>query len=237
MKNKVKDTTNGDDDKSGDAPRDDQTIHHWVARMDGVIGRRNALRRGTVYNVIEIGETLMEIKSRFPRQFEAVIADNEERWRFGPRTARRYMAIASDERIRTHGSEMPPSWRTLYELTRLGDDEWAARLEDGTINPDMERADIEKRGVPGKSKKWGRPKVGMKRKKNDTRLEALNSAIRHLADIGIDDVRALMQATPPDDVLKTRAIWRQHLKAAHDLLASCMNALDGMVTRTGGDRR
>lgn len=210
----------------------DDTIHHWVARMDGVIDRRNALRRSTVENVIEIGETLMEIKSRFPRQFEAVIADNEERWRFGSRTARMYMAIASDERIRNHGSEMPPSWRTLYELTRLSDDQWEARIEDGSMNPYMERADVGGRTVPGKAKKFGRPKISTKRKKNDTRLTDLNSAIRHLAEIGVGDVRALMQATPGDELLKTRAIWRQHLKSAHDLLTSCMAAFGEMIVET-----
>jgi hypothetical protein len=31
------------------------------------------------------------------------------------------MAVARDERIRKHASDMPPSWMTLYELTKLDD--------------------------------------------------------------------------------------------------------------------
>ena len=40
---------------------------------------------------------------------------------FGDRTARRLMAIARDPRIsnRTHASLLPPSWMTLFELTKL----------------------------------------------------------------------------------------------------------------------
>jgi N6-adenosine-specific RNA methylase IME4 len=37
---------------------------------------------------------------------------------------------------------LPASWGTLYELTKLDDDQFEARIEDGTINPDMERKAI-----------------------------------------------------------------------------------------------
>ena len=35
--------------------------------------------------------------------------------------------IAKDERVsnRNHGSDLPSSWRTLYELTKLDDETWA----------------------------------------------------------------------------------------------------------------
>jgi hypothetical protein len=40
---------------------------------------------------------------------------------FGVRTAERYMAVAAHPLLSkaTHGSSLPPSWRTLYDLSRL----------------------------------------------------------------------------------------------------------------------
>jgi hypothetical protein len=40
---------------------------------------------------------------------------------FDPRTARMLMTVAKHPIIsnRNHGSVLPPSWRTLYELTKL----------------------------------------------------------------------------------------------------------------------
>jgi hypothetical protein len=71
-----------------------------------------------------------------------------------------YMAIASDQRLRNHGAVLPPSWRTLYELTRLSDEAFEERIADGTIHPGMERADVEGRGVPGNSfTEWKRRDV------------------------------------------------------------------------------
>jgi hypothetical protein len=39
-------------------------------------------------------------------------------------------------------SHLPHSWGTLYELTRLDDQDFEALLGDGTINPEMTRADL-----------------------------------------------------------------------------------------------
>ena len=60
---------------------------------------------------------------------------------FGPSTAQRLMKIGRDRRLTNpaHGPLLPPSWRTLYELTKLSDAEFNAMLTDGRIRPDMER--------------------------------------------------------------------------------------------------
>ena len=66
--------------------------------------------------------------SRLPRgEFLAMVASELP---FGDRTARRLMAIARDPRIsnRTHASLLPPSWMTLFELTKLDDAQFQARL-------------------------------------------------------------------------------------------------------------
>ena len=61
---------------------------------------------------------------------------------FGARSARMLMAIARDERIRKHVSVLPPHWGTLAELTKLPPEVFAAKIADGTINPEMQRKDV-----------------------------------------------------------------------------------------------
>ena len=43
---------------------------------------------------------------------------------FGPRTAQRLVVVARNSRFAktTHGSLLPPNWRTLYEITKLSDE-------------------------------------------------------------------------------------------------------------------
>lgn len=61
---------------------------------------------------------------------------------FGIRTAQCLIAIVEDDRLANHGSLLPASWRTLYELTKLTDDELAHLVAEGILNPEMERAEI-----------------------------------------------------------------------------------------------
>jgi hypothetical protein len=63
---------------------------------------------------------------------------------FGERTAQRLMEIARHPVLSdpTHGSRLPPSWRTLYELTRLPNPLLLAKIKDHTINSEMERRDV-----------------------------------------------------------------------------------------------
>jgi hypothetical protein len=64
----------------------------------------------------------MSNQRRHPAPHGEFLAMVENDLPFGDRTARRLMAIARDPRIsnRTHASILPPSWMTLYELTKLG---------------------------------------------------------------------------------------------------------------------
>jgi hypothetical protein len=54
------------------------------------------------------------------------------------------MAIAKDERLVTHVSQLPPSVGHLYELSRLDDETFKAGIDRKLIHPEMERADIKK---------------------------------------------------------------------------------------------
>jgi hypothetical protein len=74
---------------------------------------------------------------------------------FGPRTRQRLIAIATHSILATHVSQLPPSWGTLYELTRVPGNILLAKLRDGTIKPDLERRDIRSKilGQPPRSSK------------------------------------------------------------------------------------
>lgn len=98
--------------------------------------------RKSVEAIFEVGRLLSSAKERLVHgEFEIMI---EGALPFGARTAQRLMAIARDERLTkpTHVSLLPPSWGTLYELTKLPNETFEARIADGTIRPDMERRDV-----------------------------------------------------------------------------------------------
>ena len=98
--------------------------------------------RQSVEAIIDTGRLLSEAKSALGHgTFSKLI---HEELPFSARTAQRLMAIASDPRLTdaTHVSLLPPHWGTLYELTRLDDGQFAHRIADGTIRPDMDRKDI-----------------------------------------------------------------------------------------------
>jgi hypothetical protein len=77
--------------------------------------------QSSVDGILRTGCLLVAAKAdpKLPRgQFEAMI---EKDLPFKPRTAQRLMKIARHQLISnaTHVSLLPPSWGTLYELTRL----------------------------------------------------------------------------------------------------------------------
>ncbi|HWX36746.1 MAG TPA: MT-A70 family methyltransferase [Steroidobacteraceae bacterium] len=98
--------------------------------------------RKSVEAIIEVGRLLTNAKAQLDHgEFTAMV---NAKLPFGPRTATRLMAIGRDSRLtnRTHVSVLPNSWGTLYELTKLDDDQFQAKIADGTIRPEMERKDI-----------------------------------------------------------------------------------------------
>src|ERR1043165_7534490 len=97
--------------------------------------------RKTFEAIVEAGQWLIRAKAKLDHgEFQPMI---ESQLPFGPRTAQKLMAIAQDNRMvanATHASLLPPRYDTLYELTKLDNETFEARLADGTIRPDMERA-------------------------------------------------------------------------------------------------
>lgn len=111
------------------------TPHDWAARI-------SATWRASVEAIIETGRLLAQAKDALEYgEFEAMC---DKALPFSGRTAQRLMAIAADQRLSkaTHVSLLPPHWGTLYEITKLPDEQFEARVADGTIRPDMERRDI-----------------------------------------------------------------------------------------------
>jgi Protein of unknown function (DUF3102) len=101
--------------------------------------------RLSVEAICATGQLLAEAKADLPHgQFTKMI---ESETRFSVRTAQRLMAIGQDKRIAealntTHAPLLPGNWGTLYELTRLSDDQFRKGLESGIIRPDMERSEV-----------------------------------------------------------------------------------------------
>jgi site-specific DNA-methyltransferase (adenine-specific) len=113
---------------------------YWCDRVRKKLGE-------SAQNVIDAGRLLIEAKEKVGHgNFERMFADHDqpvaEPLPFGVRTAQRLIAIADDGcwlSKATHASLLPSSWMTLYELSRLPGELAAAAIEDGRINPAMER--------------------------------------------------------------------------------------------------
>jgi len=105
-----------------------------------------------VGSIIRTGELLIEAKAEVEHgdwlELVQVLP-------FGERTAQRLMEIARNRILSdpTHGSDLPPSWRTLYELTKLDDQVLLAKIEDSTIHADMERKEVAALLGPGRQRK------------------------------------------------------------------------------------
>jgi N6-adenosine-specific RNA methylase IME4 len=98
--------------------------------------------RRSVEAVLACGRALVEAKAQLPHgEFVAMIGADLP---FRERTAQQLMAVVRDPRLvnTNHGSLLPPSWRTLYELTKLDDENFARLLSAGAIRPDMQRRDV-----------------------------------------------------------------------------------------------
>jgi hypothetical protein len=105
--------------------------------------RINARWRQSRENIIETGRLLLDAKAACVHgTFEKEVVT---RLHFSPNVAQRLMAIARDPRLSNpaHVQLLPPSWGTLYELTKLSDEEFDRGVQQQIIRPDMERKEVE----------------------------------------------------------------------------------------------
>ena len=99
-----------------------------------------ALRVNDVENIMERGRLLSEARDELESgSFEAMVKRH-----FDLSTARMYRIVAAHPVIsnRCHVNALPPSMRTLYELTKLPEEILRQKLKDGSINPKLERKDV-----------------------------------------------------------------------------------------------
>jgi len=108
----------------------------WAARI-------TECWRSSVEGIIRTGRLLIEAKADLAHgEFGSMCASELP---FTQRTAQMLMAIAADPRLANAKfiSYLPASWGTLYELTKLSDDEFTNAIEQRVIRPDMLRGEAE----------------------------------------------------------------------------------------------
>jgi hypothetical protein len=109
---------------------------------DRYVERIQSALSKTVEGILEAGRALIEAKAELHHgSFEHLV---KERCPFSTRTARMLMAIASHQVLsnRNHGSDLPASWRTLYELSKFEPRELEHALSHHWIKPDMPRKHV-----------------------------------------------------------------------------------------------
>jgi hypothetical protein len=114
---------------------------YWAPRI-------NAEWRKSVEGILNAGRQLIAAKEacehgEFLRMFKGhdkVVSDPVP---FGERSGRMLMELSAHPVIanRKYVSDLPQSWGTLYELTKLDDEQIVAGIKAGEITPDMTRAD------------------------------------------------------------------------------------------------
>lgn len=114
---------------------------YWASRI-------NAEWRKSVEGILNVGRQLIAAKEscehgEFLRLFKGHDHVVSEPVPFTPETAERLMAICSKPPLSNaaHAQHLPQSWYTLYELTKLEDEQILAGIKAGEINPDMTRAE------------------------------------------------------------------------------------------------
>jgi hypothetical protein len=97
--------------------------------------------RKTTESIIETGRLLNEAKAEVEHGDWLKLV---EVLPFGEDTAQRLMAIARHPVISNteHVRYFPPSWGTLYELTKVPDKALLTGIKDHAINPGMERKEV-----------------------------------------------------------------------------------------------
>jgi N6-adenosine-specific RNA methylase IME4 len=108
------------------------TTRFWEERI-------SAAWRETIEGIFRVGDLLIEAKA------DPVCRFDDMELPFERNTTQRLMLVAQTQWLRNgaHAPRLPASWMTLYELTKLDDDELDARLKAGDITPELERPTVE----------------------------------------------------------------------------------------------
>lgn len=97
--------------------------------------------RSSVESILEVGRLLLDAKAALPHgEFEAMVKSELP---FGPRSARMLAAVARNPTLsnRKYTSDLPASWYSLYELSRLPATTLDAAFEHGLVHPELKQAE------------------------------------------------------------------------------------------------
>ncbi len=99
--------------------------------------------RQMVEGFFEVGRALKKMKNQMPHGIWVATFD-EGKLPFKLNTAEILMKIAANGVLSKSGCAqiLPPSWPTLYELTKIPEDRLEAAIERGVIHPQMQRKDV-----------------------------------------------------------------------------------------------
>jgi len=167
------------------------------------------LRQRDIESILARGQLLIEAHEELERgSYEATVKRHMD---LGD--ARKYRIIAAHPVIsnRGHVHALPPSMRTLYELTRLPHDVLQAKLKDGSINPRTERKDVAAWRVEQRSKvevggkEIERQTTTEQLKRAKAEIERLKAKLEHaggsLFDLkadGVKEIAEVIAATMPE---------------------------------------
>jgi hypothetical protein len=125
------------------------------AEAQAYVARITERWRASVEMIIDAGRILIEAKAQLAHgEFGAMC---ETSLPFTQRVAQALMAIARDHRLQKYSAKLPPSWGTLYEMTKLSDDDFVKAEVQGLIRPDVPRWMIE--GFQQRAKREAKPYV------------------------------------------------------------------------------
>jgi hypothetical protein len=122
-----------------------RSVEEWVAVITDDFNR-------TIEGIVAAGRHLKEAKDQLDHHGEWLPV--LERLKIGERYAQMQMKIAANEILANpnHWFVLPPSWRTLYELSTLPAEVLKTRIADGTITPEFTRKDVAAlKGRPARS--------------------------------------------------------------------------------------
>ena len=109
----------------------------WVSRICSAWQK-------SVEGILETGRLLCDAKDDPKMQHGSWLQMIKHELPFSDSTAERLMVIWQHPQLSksAHVPNLPPSWGTLYELTKLDDGQWALAEDRGLIRPDVQRKQI-----------------------------------------------------------------------------------------------
>jgi Protein of unknown function (DUF3102) len=197
-------------------------------------------------SIIETGRLLLAAKADPKMQHGEWGRMVESDLPFNRHTAHKLMQIAADKRLTnvSQGKHLPPSWTTLYELTKLDDATFDQKLRDGSINPDMQRKDVapENRIL---SHERGRrrvenlvPIIGTAKRGKQVAAISSRSASNPNAAVGIEEIepaptldpRAWSMSTAQQRQDFVKAVGRREIEDAFNAFESAYALTPGLYT-------